>query len=297
MKLKKITVFLLVIGLFFGLSSQVTASSIAIAEFETDSDFREFRDDLNNKYLDYVITHFDRDVFQVKERLRRIDLLRERSLSRNDRKSLRRNLGADFLILPRLVDLKVEEVKTLSISVFSDEKKSHKINIGVNKVAVEIEVNARVVDLRSGNIKTGFNVKKEETFSIGRVRINRKNVFSEKMTDIADDVINPAVEELSLITISEIEDLTIENEKENARIVEIAPYNIEQFLIAKVIRDSSRFRIGREITIYKSGSEGGRVPVAEGHIIDEDGDYITIELYLETKKVRLEENDSIQVNF
>ena len=284
---------LLLVVTFSAYSAQ--AQSVAIAEFELDRQYREFQDDLDNKLLDYVLEYFDKDVFQVKERLREIDILRERSLSSSDRRRLRENLKADFLVLPRLSNIKIEEKQFFSIS-FSSEDSDSNIDFGVKKAIVEIEVSARVVDLRTGNIETGFVVEKEDTFSVGSVKINKRNVFEEKGSEIIKDVLDPATEELALIVVAEIEDLFSEYGEENAKIVEVSPHGIDEYIIAEVQHDSSRFRTGRDITIYKPGSVGGRVPVGTGTIIDRDGDYVTIEL-IEQPKVDLEIGDSLQTSF
>ena len=288
----------LIIALFLVLTfttHSAQAQSVAIAEFELDRQHREFQSDLDNKLLDYVLEYFDKDVFQVKERLRKVDILRERSLSSSDRRRLRENLKADFLILPRLADIKVEEKQFFSIS-FSSKDSSSDMKFGVKKAIVEVEVSARVVDLRTGNIETGFIVEKEDTFSVGSIKINRENVLKEKGSEIIKNVLDPATEELALMVVAEIEDLFSEYDEENAEIVEVAPHGIQEYIIAEIKHDSSRFRTGRSITIYKPGSVGGRVPVGSGEIIDRDGGYVTIELQ-EEPKVDLDVGDNLQTDF
>ena len=292
--LKKL-VLVIVVAIFslMLLSAQIEASSVAIAEFETDRQFSQFRSDLDNRLLDHVVENFDGQSFEVKERLREIDLLRERSLSSNERRELRQNLQADFLVLPRLVDIKIDEQDQVSISLSTEG--SNKISFGVKKVAVEVELSARVVDLRTGSIKTGFTSKREEVFSVSSVSINRRNIFNQKADEIVKDAINPATEEIAFSIIMEIEDLVMEKEAEGAKIVEIAPHGIEEYVIAKITGDSSNVRSGSEITFYKPGSVGGRIPVADGEIIDRDGKYITIKL-LEKPKVGLEVGDTLQTD-
>ena len=291
--IKRLSVLLIILIALFVFSSEVMASSVAIAEFETDRQFRQFRSDLDNRLLDHVVENFDENTFQVKERLREIDLLRERSLSSSERRKLRENLQADFLVLPRLVDIKIDEQDQVSISLSTEG--SNKISFGVKKVAVEVELSARVVDLRTGSIKTGFTTKKEEVFSVSSVSINRRNIFNQKADEIVKDAISPATEEIAFSIIMEIQDLAMEKEAEGAKIVEVAPHGIEEYVIAKITGDSSNVRSGSRIKFYKPGSVGGRIPVADGKIIDRDGKYITIKL-LEEPKVGLEVGDTLQTD-
>ena len=296
-RFKLLIAFLLVLGLLSCFIGQVQAeeASIAIANFETDRDYRSIRDDLDRKMLNYVLNFHQGEGVKMKERLRRMDIIRDVSISGNDRRRLQENLGADYIILPQINSIKVEETGTFSFSLSSKDSKGTEINFGIEKVRVEVDLSARVVSLKTGTIEKGVSVKKDEVFSIGTVKINNKNVLREKEEEILD-LLDPAIEELSLLVINEIENMADEFISENATIVEVAPYGIEEYLIAKITSDSSRFRTGRPVTIYKPGSIGGRVPVAEAEIIDKDGNFITLNL-LEKPKVKIEKQDSLQVEY
>jgi hypothetical protein len=282
----------------FSFSQVVNASSkIAIAEFETDYDLRDYQDDLNNYLLDYIVMYFDDNVIEIKERLRYVDILRERALSSERRETLRNNLQADFLILPRVSQFDVSESKSLTFSILNSNNKNFKVDIGIKKVVVSLEIAARVVDLRTGNIKTGFLVDKKEAFEVSSIQINSKNVFKEKGGVISSEVFKPATEELSLLILAEIEDLGEEYGQERAKIVEVAPYGIEEYVIARINKDSTRFREGREITIYKSGSVGGKIPIASGEIIESDVYFIPIQKHTYNQKLEIKKNDSVNAKY
>ena len=289
---------LVVLGLLFCFVGEIQAGevSIAIANFETDRDYRSIRDDLDRKMLNHVLNFHQGEEVTIKERLRKMDILRDVSISRSDRRRLQENLGADYIILPQIDSIKVEETGTFSFSLSSKDSKGAEINFGIEKVIVEVELSARVVNLKTGTIEKGINVEKDEIFSVGKVKINNRNILREKEEEVLIDLLDPAIEELSLLVITEIENMADEFIRENATIVEVAPYGIKEYLIAEITSDSSRFRTGRIVTIYKPGSIGGRVPVAEAEIIDKDGDFITLEL-LEEPKVKIEKQDSLQVEY
>ncbi len=291
-------VFIYLLIISFSFSQVIDASSkIAIADFETDFDLRNYEDDLNNYLLDYVVMYFDDDVIEIKERLRYVDILRERALSSERRKKLRANLEADFLILPRVSQFDISESKSVTFSILNSNNKNFKMDIGIKKVVVDLEIAARIVDLRTGNIKTGFLVDKKESFEVSSIRINSKNVFKEKGSVISSEIFKPATEELALLVLAEIEDLGDEYEQEKAKIVEVSPFDIEEYVIAKINKDSTRFRVGREVTVYKSGSVGGKIPIASGKIIERDGKFITIEIDTYNQKLEIEKNDPINAKY
>lgn len=299
MKTKKTLLFISLFLLIAILAQPAVASQkIAIAEFETnDYELREFEDDLNQYLLDYVIQYFDSDVVEIKERLRYMDILRERALSSSRRRELRKNLEADFLILPRIDNLKVKEASSLTLSIFSSENKDFKVNVGMKKIVTDLSISARIVDLRTGSIKDGFKIEKDEEFEIGSIEINRKNVFREKGAKISSEIFKPASEELALLILSEMENLDREYKRERAEVVEVSPYGIDDYIVANLRKNTSNFRKGRIVTIFKSGKVGGKIPIAKGKIIERDDNYITIEIVDRKEEVDIKKGDIVNTEY
>lgn len=299
MKTRKVLLFISLFLLIAILAQPAIASQkIAIAEFETNNyKLREFEDDLNQYLLDYIIQYFDDDVIEIKERLRYMDILRERALSSSRRRELRRNLEADFLILPRIDNLKVKEASSLTLSIFSSENEDFKVNIGMKKIIADLSISARIVDLRTGSIKDGFKVEKDEAFEIGSIKINRENVFRERGTKISSEVFKPASEELALLILSEMKDLDKEYKRERAEVVEVSPYGIEDYIVANLRKDANNFRKGRIITVYKTGKVGGKIPIAKGEIIERDDNYITIQIVDKKEEVEIKKGDIVNTEY
>ena len=270
--MKKIIVLGIALIMLFSVSVEATSPRVAIAEFELSREYREFRDDLENIFLESFLDYFSGQIV-LKERLRYADLFRDKKISSSDLERLRSDLEADFLILPRLVYFEVEEVASFKISVFSDSNVN--VGVGINKALLEIEVAARIVCLETGTIHSAARVSKDE-IALGSLSVNNKNLIRKKKSVIIEDAFKPALLSLSVLALADLEKISGEREKTRRESIVVEISN--NYIVVDIHTKDDRFRIGDEVRILRYGSSGGRIPVTSGQIVDRYEGFVTVEV-------------------
>jgi len=277
--MKKRMILTIVVMIVMVLASPTTISQaaprVAIAEFELSREYREFRDDLDNIFLDSFLDYFSGEQVVLKERLRYTDLFRDKQISGSDLEKLRSNLEADFLILPRLVYFETTEIASFSISIISNSDMN--IGVGVNKALLEIEVAARIVCLETGTIHSGSRVSKDELFALGSLSVNNRNLVREKKSAIIEDAFKPALDDLAILTLADLEKISddIKRTRQEAAVVEIAT---DKMIIVEIHPKDDRFRVGARVRILRYGKVGGRIPIGYGKVVDRHKSFVTVEV-------------------
>ncbi len=280
--MKRSTVYLLVTvtALVFLLSVSVSGQNVrvAVAEFRiNEEDFEEMREIIDELFLEQLLSFYDRDEIEIKERIRDDDLYRDlyrgKKVSDFNLEKLDKNLNSDFLIMPRLIYFEIDEKSPLRIST-EDLDKRIIIHGSFERKTFKVKFSTRIVSLETGTIFSGEVVEKEGRLDRGRVKLNERELIERKSSLIK--AMEPAVKKLAENNFIDIR--KIKDDREQPMIIETAPEGRSDIIIAEVNPSDDRFQRGERVRILRYTKTGARLQFATGKIDDRYRGFLTIKV-------------------